>query len=309
MTEKNSFGDYKSGFVAIVGKPNVGKSTLMNKLLRQKVAAVSVKPQTTRKRQLGILTDEKAQIIFVDTPGLHKPDYKLSAFINAEALAALHDAEVILFLVDGSQVPDAEDERLAAEIGSVKSDRPLIIALNKSDLLSRAQKKAQADLYQALVPRGDLIEISGLDGVNLDKLIAMIVNALPHGPQYYPQDQVTDYYERDIAADLIRAACLHYLEDEVPHSIAIRMDDYKERDEENTYIAATIFVERESHKGMVIGKGGEMLKKIGTMARLEIEAMSERKIYLELRVKVEKNWRNNPEFLRRFGYAADGGLK
>jgi len=308
MSEKNEYSGYKSGYVAIAGKPNVGKSTLMNKLLHQKVAAVSIKPQTTRKRQLGILTSEKAQIIFVDTPGLHRPDYKLSKFINSEALAALHDADVILFLVDASQTPDEEDEILGREIGSVRTKKPVILALNKSELLSADEKGVRGEQYQGLVPDAIKIEISALKDKNLDGLITLITEQLPHGPQYFPKDQITDYYEREIAADLIRAACLYYLQDEIPHSIAIRIDEFLERDEDNAYIAATVFVERESHKGMVIGKGGEMLKKIGTLARLEIEAMSGRKIYLELRVKVEKNWRNNAVLLKRFGYTAGGGI-
>jgi len=308
MSEKNEYGEYKSGYVAIAGKPNVGKSTLMNKLLHQKVAAVSIKPQTTRKRQLGILTSEKAQIIFVDTPGLHRPDYKLSKFINSEALAALHDADVILFLVDASQIPDEEDEILGREIGSVRTKKPVILALNKSELLSANEKGVRGEQYQGLVPDAIKIEISALKDKNLDGLITLITEQLPHGPQYFPKEQITDYYEREIAADLIRAACLYYLQDEIPHSIAIRIDEFLERDEDNAYIAATVFVERESHKGMVIGKGGEMLKKIGTLARLEIEAMSGRKIYLELRVKVEKNWRNNATLLKRFGYTAGGGI-
>lgn len=305
MEEKMENENYRSGFVAIVGKPNVGKSTLMNKLLAQQVAAVSIRPQTTRKRQLGILTDEHSQVIFVDTPGLHRPDYKLSQFINAEALSALHGADVILFLVDGSQAPDEQDLRLASEINAAKASVPVILAVNKSELIRHEARENRLSAYQSLVERATPIEISALEDLNLKPLINLINGKLPQGPQYFPSDQVTDLYERDIAADLIRAACLHYIEDEIPHSIAIRIDEYSERENGGAYIHATIILERESHKGMVIGKNGAMLKQIGTMARTEIEAMSERKVFLDLHVRVEKNWRNNPLLLKQFGYSSD----
>ena len=301
--------EFRSGFVAIVGKPNVGKSTLMNALLKQQVAAVSIRPQTTRKRQLGILTTENAQIIFIDTPGLHEIHYKLSSFINAEALSALHDADLILFLVNLNSLPDSEDERLAAEIAANASGTSLIMVLNKADLASTSNKTRNLSAYKVLASTDQTLEISALKNQNVDKLVSLIVASLPEGPQYYPEDQVTDYYEREIAADLIRAACLEYLEDEVPHAVAVRVDEYQERDEQNAYIKATVFVEREAQKGIVIGKGGLMIKQIGSKARQEIEAMSDRKIYLDLSVKVEKNWRNNPQVLKQFGYVSDGGIK
>ena len=307
MTEGIDNSKHRSGYVAIVGKPNVGKSTLLNTLLSQKVAAVSIRPQTTRKRQLGILTRKDAQIIFVDTPGLHKPDYKLSQFINSEAMIALHDADLILFLVDCSQAPDEEDQRLAKEIRATDSKVPVIIALNKSENLGKIEREMRAKAFFALVERGKIIEISALRSQNLETLLSMIIDNLPFGPEYFPPDQVTDFYERDIAADLIREACLNYLEDEIPHTIAIRIDEFQERNDSSGFISATVFVERESHKGIVIGKKGDMLKKIGTMARQEIEAMSGRKIFLELRVKVAKNWRNDKDQLNRFGYTNQGG--
>ena len=307
MTETQN--EFRSGFVAIVGKPNVGKSTLMNAILKQQVAAVSIRPQTTRKRQLGILTTQNAQIIFIDTPGLHEVQYKLSSFINAEALSALHDSDVILFLVDLSSLPDSEDERLANEITVNVPGTPVIMVLNKADLAPKPIKTRNINAYKALASTAHAIEISALKNQNVDKLLEMIIENLPEGPQYYPEDQVTDYYEREIAADLIRAACLEYLEDEVPHAVAVRVDEYQERDEQNAYIKATVFVEREAQKGIVIGKGGLMIKQIGSKARQEIEAMSDRKIYLDLSVKVEKNWRNNPQVLKQFGYVSDGGIK
>lgn len=307
MTETQN--EFRSGFVAIVGKPNVGKSTLMNAILKQQVAAVSIRPQTTRKRQLGILTTQNAQIIFIDTPGLHEVQYKLSSFINAEALSALHDSDVILFLVDLSSLPDSEDERLANEITVNVPGTPVIMVLNKADLAPKPIKTRNINAYKALASTAHAIEISALKNQNVDKLLEMIIENLPEGPQYYPEDQVTDYYEREIAADLIRAACLEYLEDEVPHAVAVRVDEYQERDEQNAYIKATVFVEREAQKGIVIGKGGLMIKQIGSKARQDIEAMSDRKIYLDLSVKVEKNWRNNPQVLKQFGYVSDGGIK
>jgi len=309
MVENMDGKEHKSGYVAIVGKPNVGKSTLMNTLLEQKVAAVSVRPQTTRKRQLGILTRPEAQIIFVDTPGLHKPDYKLSNFINSEALSALHDADAVLFLVDCGRAPDVEDQKLANEIRAIDPKIPVIIALNKSEDSGKSEREMRTKAFYALIEKGSTIEISALRNQNLDKLISMLIDNLPVGPEYFPADQVTDFYERDIASDLIREACLNYLEDEIPHTVAVRIDEYQERSDSSGFISATIFVERESHKGIVIGKRGEMLKKIGTMARLEIEAMSERKVFLELRVKVAKNWRNDKDLLKRFGYTSQGGIK
>ena len=306
-TELNDTADfpYKAGFVAVMGRPNVGKSTLMNALLGQKVAAVSPKPQTTRKRQLGILTLDEAQIIFDDTPGVHKPLHKLGEYMNEEALAALKDSDVILFLVDVSRPPNEEDEMLAATIRqALEKDPglPVLLVLNKADLLKGKQQQEHPPLYQALVPQAEPIAISALRNENLGALLEAIIERLPAHPPYYDPEQLTDLYERDIAADLIREAALLHLEHEVPHGIAVRIDEFTERGERGAYIRATLFVERESQKGIVIGKGGSMLKKIGAHARREIEAMSGRKVYLELRVKVRKNWRNDESVLRAFGY-------
>lgn len=297
---------YRSGFVVIVGKPNVGKSTLVNSLLDQKIAAVSLRPQTTRKRQLGILTTDTSQIIFIDTPGLHQPDYKLSQFINAEAYAAIHDADVILFLVDASKCPESQDIDLATTLNKMQHAAPVILVLNKWDKVSRSDQEARTGEYLKLLPQARLLKISALQKTNLHDLIALLEELLPEGPQLYPPDQVTDQQEREIAADLIRSACLVFLKDEIPHAIAVKVDEFLERDEENAYILATIFVERESHKGIVIGKNGAMLKQIGTLARQEIEQMSGRSVFLELKVKVAPNWRNDKGMLARLGYAPDG---
>ena len=306
MEENKIPNVFRSGFVTVAGKPNVGKSTLVNGLMEQKIAAVSLRPQTTRKRQLGILTTDQFQAIFVDTPGLHKPDFKLSQFINSEAYASLHDADLVLVLVDGSQAPDQADQQVAERLHQLTGPSPVMLVLNKWDLVTERDRQFRIDQYSALYPHQEMMEISALDKKHLQRLLKRIVQLLPEGPQYYPADQVTDKQEREIAEDLIRAACLVYLMDEIPHSIAVRVDEFLERDEQNAYIMATIFVERESHKGMVIGKQGAMLKQIGTLARQEIEQMSGRSIFLELRVKVANNWRNDANMLARFGYGTEG---
>lgn len=293
---------HRAGFIAVMGKPNVGKSTLLNTILGQKVAAVSPRPQTTRKRQLGILTLENAQLVFIDTPGVHQPRHKLGENMNREAIDILQECDSILFIADSSSFPDGADQLLANAIGQLKHLPPLILAMNKIDLIDPDQLPQRVQAYQQLLPDCDTVLISATRGDNLEKIVQLLVATLPESPPFYPDDQVTDLYEREIAADLIREAALLLLRDEVPHGIAVRIDQYTERGERGALIEATIFVERESHKGIVIGKGGGMLKKIGTSARQAIEEMSGRKVYLRLRVKVRKNWRNNEEVLRWFGF-------
>ncbi|MCX8025726.1 MAG: GTPase Era [Thermanaerothrix sp.] len=294
---------YRAGYVALIGRPNVGKSTLLNAYLGQKIAAVSPKPQTTRRRQLGILTLENAQIIFMDTPGLHIPVHKLGEYMNRVAEEALTDADVLVWLVEAHRLPGEEDRLIAQRLQQLRHAPPLILALNKVDLLSADALPAQQAAYAELAPQATrIILLSATTGQGRDDLLQAILALLPVHPPYYEPDQITDYYERDIAAELIREAALLHLRDEVPHAIAVQIDDYEERDENTAYIHATLFVEKESQKPIVIGKGGEMLKKIGTTARLEIEAMSGRKVFLDLHVKVNKNWRNQPEALRWLGY-------
>ncbi|MCW5877089.1 MAG: GTPase Era [Anaerolineales bacterium] len=293
--------NFKAGYVAVVGRPNVGKSTLMNRLLGQPVAAVSAKPQTTRRNQLGILTTAEAQIVFVDTPGLHQEHNKLGALMNEQALQALQDADVALFLVDAGQPPHAED-RLLAERLAARKGGALVLALNKVDLLNPEQLAARREEYAALVEAESVFEISAAQGAGVDALLAHLAGLLPVGDAFYPPEQVTDLYERQIAADLIRAAAMQLLREEVPHGIDVRIDQYTERGEAGALIEATIFVERESHKGIVVGKGGAMIKQVGQAARKEIEAMSERKVFLDLRVKVKPNWRNDEKALKQFGY-------
>lgn len=296
---------YHSGFVALAGRPNVGKSTLLNALLKQKIAAVSPRPQTTRRRQLGILTTKEGQIIFVDTPGIHKPVHKLGEFMNQVALDALEDADVIIWMVDVSVPPTDEDKITAQKLGSLKNSPPVLLALNKADLVRTDTLQEQTRRYQTLCPEATPIALSAITGLGQEQLLKEIFNRLPQGYPFYDDEQITDLYEREIAADLVREAALLHLRDEVPHSVAVRMDEYKERSEETAYIAATLLVERESHKGIVIGRGGEMLKKIGSTARQAIEEMSGRKVFLELRVKVAKNWRNDPAVLRQLGYVVE----
>lgn len=293
---------FKAGYVAVMGRPNVGKSTLINSLLGQKIAAVSPRPQTTRKRQLGILTLDQAQVVFIDTPGIHKPLHKLGQNMNKEAEETLEESDLALFLVDLSQPPHPEDLLLVKLLNDQKRRLPVILALNKADLVGPEQLTEKSAAYQALLPGALPIRISAARGDNLDGLLSAILAHLQAGEPYYPPDQLTDLYEREIAADLIREAALYLLRDEVPHGIAIRIDQYTERSETGAYIEATLFVEREAHKPIVIGQGGVMLKKIGSLAREKIEQMSGRKIYLLLRVKVRKNWRDDEKVLRWFGY-------
>ncbi|MFU8773002.1 MAG: GTPase Era [Anaerolineales bacterium] len=302
-TPRSSFNDYRSGFVAVIGKPNVGKSTLVNTILGTKIAAVSPWPQTTRKRQLGIYSSQDAQIVFIDTPGVHQPLHKLGEYMNKEAAAVLEECDLILFMVDLSQPAGIEDEMIADLIKSLKQDTPALLILNKVDLVKPHTAKTLQEPYQDIIPQAKAIQISAITGINLHQLIEEIISRLPVSPPFYPEDQLTDIYERDIAADLIRESALNHLFDEVPHSISIRIDEFTERNEHGAFIAATLFVERESQKPIVIGQGGEKLKQIGTDARLEIEKMSGRKIFLQLRVKVRKNWRNDESALRLFGFS------
>jgi len=296
--------NYQFGYVSVVGRPNTGKSTLVNALLGQKVAAVSPKAQTTRRRQLGILTTNEFQMIFLDTPGMHNPRHKLGEFLNQESQAALEGIDVVLFLVDVSVEPTDDDKWIAPRLSRLAQRTPLLLTCNKIDLVPSEDLADRLAAYQALVPpETQVIPISAVSGAGLDVLLAATLAHIPVGVQQYETDQVTDLYEREIAAELIREACLQILRDEVPHGVAVRIDEFTERGDEGAYIAATVFVERESQKGIVIGRGAEMLKKIGSAARAQIEEMSGRKVFLELRVKVLKEWRKDEKAMKRLGYA------
>lgn len=294
--------DHRSGYVAIVGRPNVGKSTLMNAYLGQKIAIVSEKPQTTRGRLLGILTKPNYQIVFVDTPGFHRPRHRLGEYMVEVVRRTLPDADVIVWLADVSEPPTREDRDIAAMLREA-GDVPIILALNKVDLIEEAEMAetvAQSFLALGEFPRWLLV--SAARGDNREELLEMIVASLPLGPRYFPEDQVTDQDERFVAAELIREQVLHHLRQEVPHAVAVIIDEFKDRSESLSYISATIAVERDSQKQIVIGRDGSMLKQIGRTARLEIERVLGRRIYLELWVKVIPKWRRDANQLRRLGY-------
>ena len=298
--------DHKSGFVAVVGRPNVGKSTLINAFVGQKVAIVSPKPQTTRSRILGILTRPDAQIIFVDTPGVHRPHHKLGKAMVADATRALPDADVVLFIVDGSVPPTGED-RMVADLIRQQTGASILLVLNKMDLLPIEKVERHAEAYWALAPdRRDWMMTTATKGVNLGKLLERIVDALPEGPPYYPGDQVTDQTEREIAAEMVREQVLRHTRQEVPHAVAVVVEEFKERENDVVYISANIYVEKRSQKGIIIGRKGQMLRKIGAAARQEIERMTGGRIYLDLWVKVRKDWRRDEEELRRLGYDVRG---
>ncbi len=294
--------DHRSGFVAVIGKPNVGKSTLINAWLGQKIAIVSPKPQTTRNRLRGILTRPDAQIIFVDTPGIHQPRHKLGEFMVETATKSIPDADVVLFMVDVSEMPTAEDEQIARLLEE-HGTATVILVLNKADLLPPEKVQPHGNAYFGLVQYNEWMMISATRGDNRDKLLDMVVAGLPEGPRYFPPDQLTDQNMRFIVAELIREQVLRFLHQEVPHSVAVVVEEWKQRREDLIYIAANIFVEKDSQKGILIGQGGKMLKRIGRSAREEIVQLVGSRVYLELWVKVRPKWRKDEDALRRLGYA------
>jgi len=294
---------HRSGLVVVAGRPNVGKSTLMNAFLRQKLAIVSPRPQTTRIRQLGIITQPDYQMIFVDTPGLTKPRHKLDDFMVGTAEESLRDADVVLWLVDAGEPPGAADRIIATTLQGLPEEIQVILGLNKADLLQPEEVIDRTEKYCALLPKAGWLLFSALNENGLDSLLQMLVAALPLGPRYYPADQTTDMFVRDIAAELIREQIFLQMRDELPYGTAVKVNEFKERENGLTYIRATVFVERESHKKIIIGGKGSQLRKIGAAARKQIEELIEGKAYLDLWVKVDPNWRRDEHALKRLGYS------
>lgn len=297
---------HKSGFVALIGRPNVGKSTLMNTLLGQKVAIVSPRPQTTRNRILGIMTRPKFQIIFMDTPGIHRPKHQLGHYMVATARRAIPDADVILFMVDVAVEPTQEDQDIAQLVVGRTPEAALVLVLNKMDRLKPEKVEAHCEAYWSLGGiqgwYDEWMMTTATSGDNLDRLLDQIVSFLPQGPRYYPGDQITDQTEREVVAELIREQVLRYTRQEVPHAVAVVVEEFKARSETLTYIRANVFVERESQKGIIIGKKGAMLRKIGAATRPQIERLTGTDVYLDLWVKVSEDWRRDELQLRRLGY-------
>ena len=295
----------KCGFVTIIGRPNVGKSTLLNQILGQKIVIATDKAQTTRKRIKGILTDDKGQIIFVDTPGIHRPLNKLGEFLMEEAKIAVPDADLILFLVDGSE-PAGKGDKWIVENLLKTCNIPVILVLNKVDKV-KSQQKIEEHLmsYKLLFNENiPILRISAKTGRNKDTLMSNILKILPEGEKLYPDDIVTEESMRSVAEEIIREKILINTTDEIPHSVAITIDNYNESDDIDK-IYATIYCEQKSQKGILIGKGGSLLKKIGTEARIELEEITEKKVFLALEVKVEKDWRKKDKQLKNFGYVVE----
>ena len=294
---------FKSGFVGIIGQPNVGKSTLLNRILKQHLAIVSPKAQTTRNQIKGIYTTDTEQIVFVDTPGVHKPHHELGNYMNEMVNTAVEGLDVILFMVDASKKPTEADDNALKVI--VKAKCPVFLVLNKVDLITSVEQlENNIELYKAMYNFKGGITISAANDSGIDKLLDMIVENLPIGPLYYPYDQALDASERFVVAEIIREKILLLTSEEVPHSVAVTIESFKENiKHKNMYdILATIIVERPSQKKIIIGAGGEMIKKIGTLARTDIVKLLDKKVYLELFVKVEPNWRNNKQQLKELGY-------
>jgi len=290
--------DHRSGLVAVVGRPNVGKSTLINAILGQKIAIVTAKPQTTRRRQLGIYTNEEAQVLFIDTPGIHKPRSVLGKYMVGVAHDALKDADVILWILDASAPPTDGDQNIAALLGRIVPATPRVLALNKIDL---AGDSAEFAAHAALSEHQSALPVSAKEERGISDLIASLIPLLPRGPRYYPADQASEANLRFLAAEIIRERIIELTGDEIPHAVAVEITRFREK-RYSAQIEASIFVERGSQKGIVIGKRGDMIKRIGVESRAALEALLESRVNLETRVKVQKNWRSNAEFLRRIGY-------
>lgn len=292
---------YRSGFVALVGRPNVGKSTLLNKLVGQKVAIMSDKPQTTRHKIHSVLSRNEAQIVFLDTPGIHKPRHKLGEHLVDVALGALKEVDVVLFLVEATGPPGTGDQYIAEQLKNINT--PVFLLLNKIDLVKKTELLELINGYKDLVPFAEVVPVSALAGENVDRLIETVIKYLPEGPQYYPADMITDRPERFIMGEIIREKVLHLTSEEIPHSVAVVVENIEQRNSGTIALSAVIYTERDSQKAIIIGKGGSMLKEVGKRARQEIENLLGSKVYLELWVKVKKDWRNKMADLKNFGFS------
>lgn len=291
---------HKSGFVAVIGRPNVGKSTLINSLIGQKIAIMSDKPQTTRNRILCILTKPDVQVVFLDTPGIHKPQHKLGEYMIQAAENTLKEVDAILFVVDATEKLGAGEKYILERLRKTK--RPVVLVVNKLDLIEKGAVLPIITRYTEVYDFAGVVPLSAKEKVNLPDLVEEIKKYLPAGPQYYPEDMVTDQPERLIVAEMVREKVLHLTRDEIPHAVAVEVDEMKTRENQDVYIRATIYVERESQKGIVIGAKGAMLKKVGALARKDIEVLLGSKCFLELWVKVKKDWRDRENVLKGFGF-------
>ena len=294
---------HKSGFAAVIGRPNVGKSTLINALIGQKIAIMSDKPQTTRSRILCILTEEDAQIIFLDTPGVHKPKHKLGDYMAKATEGALHGVDVVVFVVDVTEKMGAGEQYILKQLANVRV--PVLLAVNKVDCIPREESLPVIANYAKAYDFAGIVPISAREGENLDGLLGEIKKYLPEGPQYYPADMVTDQPERLIVAELVREKVLELTRDEIPHAVAVDIEEMTTRAKGDVYIRAVIYVERESQKGIVIGARGALLRTIGQRARADVETLLGSKVYLDLWVKTRKDWRNRASALREFGFHED----
>ncbi len=294
---------YKSGFIAIIGRPNVGKSTFLNHVVGQKIAIMSDKPQTTRNKIQGVVTTDEYQMVFIDTPGIHKPKHRLGDFMVKIAEDTLNEVDAIMFMIDAEKGYGRGDQFIIDRLASVKT--PVFLIINKIDLVKPEDLLLLIDEYRKKADFQEIIPISALQGNNINRLLEVLVEYLPEGPQYYPPDHVTDHPERFIITEFIREKALYWTRDEVPHSIAVALDSMEKRKDGTVYIQATIITERNSQKGIIIGKQGKMLKKIGQEARIDIERLLGSKVYLELWVKVKKDWRNRPSDLFELGFRKD----
>lgn len=292
--------NYKSGFVALIGRPNVGKSTLLNYIVGQKVAIMSNVAQTTRNKIQGIYTSPEAQIIFIDTPGVHKPATKLGDFMERSTMSALDEVDAVLFVVSATDKRGPGDDFIINRLKQVK--QPIYLVVNKIDQVSPNDLPDIVAQYQDALPFESVVPVSALQGNNVNNLLNEIIAGLPHGPQYYPEDQISDHPERFVIAEMIREKIFMLTRDEVPHSVAVDVTSVKRDDEEHVHISANIIVERPGQKGIIIGKKGQMLKKIGTMARQDIERLLGDRVFLQLWVKVVPGWRDKSAMLKDYGY-------